>query len=189
MLRVMSLIIPAVFVALIGTSIPVRDADANAAEKCIRLIRQGNIETLINRCDVCRLASIIRSRPGNEVPVSREINVQARSDFPVPFRGPGRSRIKAERACPGDAGAPKDLMTAFDKPASEAKCVSMEQADNIGIVLINRCGECRAVAIEGVAGNGSNRTRDYMALAGGASMPVAANGYSSVGLLGEIACP
>ena len=46
MLRVMSLIIPAVFVALIGTSIPVRDADANAAEKCIRLIRQGNIETL-----------------------------------------------------------------------------------------------------------------------------------------------
>lgn len=187
MIRLLALILPAVFAALIGTSLPVQDAEA--AERCIRLIRQGNIETLINTCDVCRVASIIRSRPGNEVPVGREINVQARSDFPVPFRGPGRSRIKAERACPGEAGAPKDLMQAFDKPESEPKCVSMERADNIGIVLINRCGVCRAVAIERVNGNGGNRDRDYMALAGGARMPVSSNGFSSVGLLGEIACP
>ncbi|MEX0694940.1 MAG: hypothetical protein WD075_10875 [Rhodospirillales bacterium] len=186
MLRLLALLIPAVFIVLIGISLPVQNTEA--AERCVRLIRQGNIETLINTCDVCRVASIIRSRPGNEVPVGREINVQARSDFPVPFKGPGRSRIKAERACPGEAGAPKDLMTAFDKPESEPKCVSMERADTIGIVLVNRCGECRAVAIERVAGGG-NSSRDYMALAGGASMPVASNGYTRVGLLAEIACP
>ncbi|WNJ98327.1 hypothetical protein L2D14_10620 [Thalassospiraceae bacterium LMO-JJ14] len=162
--------------------------DAQAKSKCVRIFRQGNIETLINTCNTCVHATIIRSRPGNSVPVGREFNVQARSDFPVPFRGPGRSRITAERPCPGEKGAQKDLLESFNQPEATPKCVSMERG-NQGPVLVNKCGLCKAVAIERVTADGASRSRDYMALAGGSTIPVRANGFAGVGLLAEIDCP
>jgi hypothetical protein len=163
--------------------------DVLAKSKCVRILRQGNIETLINTCNSCVVASITRSRPGNAVPVGREYNVQARSDFPVPFKGPGRSRIKSERPCPGERGAEKNLLESFNQPDAAPKCVSMEQSDTAGVMLVNRCGLCKAVAIERFTTDGASRSRDYMALAGGSSIPVRANGFSGVGILGEIDCP
>lgn len=159
-----------------------------APNKCTRLLRQSNIETLVNTCDACQIVSIIRSRPGNSVPVGRKFHVQPGHPFLVPFRGPGRSRITAERPCPGEKGAQKDLLKAFDAPQSGPQCVSMEQGGS-GIELVNRCGECKAVAIERVSANGRDRVRDYMALSGNAKLPVSPRGFASVGLLAEIPCP
>lgn len=159
------------------------------AAKCVRIFRQGNIETLINTCNVCMVATLIRSRPGNAVPVGREFNVQPRSDFPVPFKGPGRSRVKAEWPCPGEKGGQNDLLESFNKPEAEPKCVKMERSDRYDVVLVNSCGLCKAVAIERIASNGTTRSRDYFALNGGATVPVRANGYAQVGLLAEIDCP
>ncbi len=163
-----------------------RDADA---ARCIRIIRQGNIETMVNTCNTCVVANIIRSRPGNAVPVGREFNIQPRSDFPVPFKGPGRTRINSEKPCPGERGADQDLMESFNQPKAEKKCVSMERSQRYDVVLINKCGLCKAVAIERVTADGASRSRNYMALAGGSTVPVRANGFAAVGLVGEIDCP
>ncbi len=183
MLRVGAVLLLLVILNAIGV-----DA-TDAANRCVRIHRQGNIETLINRCDVCQVATITRSRPGSEVPTGRQLNVQANSTFPVPFRGPGRSRITGQHPCKGERGGQKDLLEEFSKPNSEPKCVTMERTGNSSIALINRCGECRAVAIERVREENGQRARDYMLIVGRGRLPVRSQGYSSVGLLAEIACP
>lgn len=162
---------------------------ADAAERCLRIVRNGNVETLVNACSGCRVAALIRSRPGSEVPVSRRYNVQGRSTFPVPFRGPGRTRITSDYPCPGEGGD-KDLLSTEKAPKpGEPECVSIENARDVGIVLINRCGTCRAVAIERYTADGTGRARAYLTVAGGSRALVAANGFAKVGLLAEIACP
>lgn len=162
---------------------------ADAAKRCVRIQRQGNIETLINSCTVCQIVTITRSRPGSQVPTGRQINVQARSTFPGPFRGPGRSRITAERPCKGERGGQKDLLEEFNQPNTAPKCVNMERSPDNSVALVNTCGECRAVAIERTVASNGQRARDYVVLAGRSRIPVASRGYSSVGLLAEIPCP
>ena len=164
---------------------------ALAKSECLRIVRQGDIETLVNRCDVCRVASMIRSRPGSQVPVSRRFNVQPHSTFPVPFRGPGRTRLTSDFPCPGEPGGDKDLLdqksTANEQ--DEQKCVSMERSTQVGLVLVNRCGTCRAVAVERYTADGAGRARAYVMVSGGSSVPVNANGFARVGVLAEIPCP
>lgn len=166
---------------------------AEAADRCIRIVRQGNVETLVNTCNACRVASLIRSRPGSEVPVGRRFNVQPKSTFPVPFKGPGRTRITSDFPCPGTAGGDKDIFNSESEqqetPPGTPECVSLEQSSDVGIVLVNRCGTCRAVAIERYTADGGGRARAYLMVAGGSRAPVAANGFARVGLLAEIACP
>jgi len=164
-------------------------SDVQAKSKCVRIVRQGNIETLVNTCDICVVATIIRSRPGSQVPVGRDFNVRARADFPVPFKGPGRSRIKSEQPCRGGIGAEQDLITSFNKPTAKPECVKMERSARNGVVLVNRCSVCKAVAIQRATADGGTTSRDYFALAGNTSMPVRSNGYAQVGLLAEIDCP
>lgn len=163
---------------------------AAAANQCLRLALDGGSEVIVNMCDQCRVASIIRSRPGNDVPVGRKYNVQPKSTFPVPFRGPGRSRITSDFPCPGEAGGDQDLLNfkAAEKTAGD-KCVSMERADGDRVMLVNRCGTCRAVAIERMAEGAKSGVRDYFLITGGSRLPVEANGFSAVGLLGDIPCP
>lgn len=161
---------------------------AQAAAQCVHILRQGNYEVMVNRCNVCMVTSIFRSRPGNEVPVNREYNVQARSDFPVPFKGPGSTRIKSERPCPGENGSQPDLPKSLEQVKAEPTCVTLERAP-AGVTLINSCAQCRAVAIERVSANGGRRNRDYMLLTGKSNLPLKSEGYAQVALLGEMACP
>ena len=173
------------FLILSAVSIETVDAD----KRCVRIQRQGNIETYINSCNVCQIVTITRSRPGSQVPTGRQIHIQARSSFPGPFRGPGRSRITGVRACKGEPGGQKDLLEEFNKPNTAPKCVNMERSADKGVTLVNTCGECRAVAIERIIASNGQRARDYMVLAGRGRVPVASRGYSSVGILAEIPCP
>lgn len=161
----------------------------SAAERCIMLQRQGNIETLVNVCGVCRTVTLMRSRPGNSVPVNRTLDIQAGTTFPGPFRGPGRTRIMSDRLCPSEQGGTKNLLDTMNAPPSPAKtCVSLEQNRQQGVVLVNRCGECKAVAIERWSGSSGNRVRDYVEVAPQRTRPLSSKGFSQVGLLGEVAC-
>ncbi len=162
---------------------------ADAASQCLRLVVNGGVETLVNTCNQCRVASIIRSRPGNDVPVGRKYNVQPGSTFPVPFRGPGRSRLTSDFPCPGEPGGDNDLLNPKAQQAAAEKCVNMERGDNNAIMLVNRCGTCRAVAIERMAEGARSGNRDYFLISGGSRLPVKAEGFVSVGLLGDIPCP
>ena len=158
---------------------------ADAASKCIHIVRQGNIETLVNKCGQCMIAMMLRMRPGGAKPVTRQFPVLARSTAPIPFKGSGQSRIKSERLCPRDRG---QLEEAAKQPKSN-KCVTLEQSGSAGAILINRCGECRAAAIQRSNDNQATGVRDYLKLQSGQRTVVASLGYSSVGLLGEIPCP
>ncbi len=160
-----------------------------AAERCIQIQRQGNIETFVNVCNVCRTVSVVRARPGSGVPVNRTLNIQAGTAFPGPFRGPGRTRITSDRLCPSERGGTKNLLDQLNEPpTTQQACVTLEQNREFGVVLVNRCGQCKAVAIERWSGNDANRVRDYMEISPRKSQPVASKGFSQVGLLGEIDC-
>ena len=158
---------------------------ADAARKCIQIYRQGNIETLVNRCGQCKIAMLMRVRPGGVKPVTRQFPVMAKSTAPLPFKGPGQSRIKSERLCPRDRGQAENAK----KQPVASKCVTLEQSGDAGAVLVNRCGECRAAAIQRSNNGQASGVRDYIKLQSGQRTPIPSKGYTSVGLLAEIACP
>ena len=161
------------------------------ASRCIRIMRQGNIETLVNTCDTCLVATLTRSRPGNAVPVGREYNILAKSRFPVPFRGPGRTRVESEYPCPGTPGGQKDLLKQqqASNVSKPEKCVSIQSAQGVGVVLVNSCTECRAVALERFNTLQGPHNRDYMIVSGRNRVPVKSKGFREVALLGDISCP
>ncbi len=173
----------ATLVSLLATTTP-----SEGAERCIRIQRQGNIETLVNVCMTCIVARIIRSRPGNDVPVARQFSVQPRNTMPTSFKGPGRSRVKSERPCPGQEPPKSTLKTESTRPGAP-RCVSMTGQTPTGVVMSNNCNSCRAVAVVRVSADGNSQARDYFQIEAGKRVGVAANGYAQIGLLAEIACP
>lgn len=73
----------------------------------MRLMRDPqatNRETLANACNVCMTAKVERRRPGNEMgtPTMLDFNLPAGSRQPLPFYGPGVTRIIGESPCPGN---------------------------------------------------------------------------------------
>ncbi|MDH5187938.1 MAG: hypothetical protein OEW37_03150 [Rhodospirillaceae bacterium] len=79
-------------------------ASALPINKCIRIIKSNvGSETLVNRCNVCMKTKIERKRPGNSgsVPTMRDYTMPSGSHQPLPFKGPGGTRIVAEFPCKG----------------------------------------------------------------------------------------
>lgn len=170
--------------SICGLALVADSSQAIAAERCLHIVRQGNIEKLVNRCGQCQIATLMRMRPSGAKPVTRNFPVLARSTATLPFKGSGQSRIKSERICPRDRGKVEQAA----KQLNTAKCVTLEQVSG-GAVLINRCGECRAAAIQRSNDNQATGVRDYMTIATGQSVSVPSRGYRSVGLLADIPCP
>ena len=70
---------------------------------CVLLLPQDG-GTLINRCRACREVTLERVHSGGSIPNIRAMMLPAEAVMPMPFRGPGRIRIIAERACPPPPG-------------------------------------------------------------------------------------
>lgn len=89
---------------ILSTMAFVDTANAIAINKCIRLIRNPQVgsEIIVNTCRKCMTAKIQRKRPGGVTgtPTQREFNLQPGTQLPLPFRGPGQTRIKREAPCP-----------------------------------------------------------------------------------------
>ena len=82
----------------------VEKANAIPVNKCARIIKSSvGSEILVNRCDVCMKIKVERKRPGNvgAVPTMRDYTMPAGSKQPLPFKGPGGTRISSESACKG----------------------------------------------------------------------------------------
>jgi hypothetical protein len=100
-----------VLVSLVLSTVMIAEA-ANAVpiNQCLRLIRspQGGQEILVNRCSQCMTAQVTRTRPSGVqgTPTQRDYNMQGGSQMPLPFRGPGYTRITGEMPCPS-ARAPR----------------------------------------------------------------------------------
>ena len=151
----------------------------NIATKCTRLVRSGNSEALVNTCGTCRVVGVIRKRAGIATPVRREFSLPARSRFPVPFRGPGRSRITSDIPCKGKKTT----------PAQGEKCVTLEQRGQGNVVLVNSCGTCRGVAVQRVNKTGRPLGLEAYKLFPQAVARVAPKGAAKVTIAGEVACP
>lgn len=78
-------------------------ADAMAINRCLRLLQDSaGRETVLNTCAPCMTVKVERQRPGQAMgtPSQREFNMPGGSSMPLPFRGPGTTRIMSEAPCP-----------------------------------------------------------------------------------------
>lgn len=89
--------------ALVMT-LAVGEAQAMALNRCVKIVRdpQVNRETLVNTCNQCLTAKVERRRPGNDsgTPNMRDFTLLPGAAQPLPFLGPGSSRILNEAPCP-----------------------------------------------------------------------------------------
>ena len=163
--------------------------EAGVSQRCARLVPTGGREVIINECATCRIVNIIRKRPGNSAPFTRSYNVQPNTTFPVPFRGPGRSRVTSVRACKGGIGAAENLLDKNPKKKAAATCVDLKRNKAGAIVLANSCAACKAALIERTGGRIAKAKRQAYKIGPLSATEVPQLGASKVGLVGTIDCP
>jgi len=162
------------------------------APQCARTYAQGHSEFVVNICDTCRRVAITRRRIGaNGPPVMRTYDLRPKSKFPLPFKGPGRSRVTSDVPCRDEAGGGQDILNPGKGRREETpqKCVSMQATAKSGVVLINQCGECRAAAVERYSRTGSSMGREFYKVRSRGTTRVAPKGAARVGFLADVACP
>ncbi len=157
-------------------------SEAKSAFNCVRVVRDASGDMLENGCAGCRLVSVQRARPGAAAPTSQTLTVPERTRHPLPFLGPGHTRITAERPCPGAAPEP---LQASD--ASARKCVRLLKTRTGNAALINPCKACRAVKVEFVD-NAGNRTHRAFAIAARSPMSFPAIGLAKARILADAPC-
>ncbi|NQV98869.1 MAG: hypothetical protein HQ483_04170 [Rhodospirillales bacterium] len=156
------------------------------ASSCVRLLRRGNDETLVNTCNSCQIVGVTRKRRGIAIPVRRSFNVQGGTTFPMPFRGPGNSRITSTQACQDDAADARDS----DKVKTGSNsCLELKQATGGKVMLVNACGSCRAAAIQRMSRSGQILNREAFKLSPNDATAVVSQGAAKVSIIADIACP
>ena len=159
-------------------------ADGARLGNCARVVRHASGDMVENKCVSCRLVSVQRTRPGANKPTSRTVTVPKRARQPLPFLGPGRTRITADRACPG--AAPEPLRA--DKVSSpDQKCVRLLKTRAGGAALVNPCQVCRTVKVEFIDTAG-NRTHRAFAIAPRSPMGFPATGLAKARILTDAPC-
>jgi len=163
-----------------------------AAERCTRVVHDGGTEYIVNACNACRVVNIRRKRRGIPMPIMRTYNVQARSKFPVSFKGPGKSRISSEVPCKGEAGAGTNIMDPKSRAAGQQtpqkQCVTLKGTPGGNVVLINNCASCRGAAVERYAANGKPMGRQAYKLNPLSVIPIKSKGAAQVGYLADVPC-
>lgn len=152
--------------------------------KCARVVRDASGDVVENRCLSCQLVSVQRTRPGAGKPTSQTITVPKTSRQPLPFLGPGRTRITAERTCPGTAPEP---IRADAVSAAGQKCVRFLMSRDGRASLINPCKACRAVKVEFVDIAG-NRTHRAFSIAPRSPLKFPAKGLVKARILTDTPC-
>tara|TARA_E500000331_G_scaffold344358_1_gene380488 strand:+ start:994 stop:1467 length:474 start_codon:yes stop_codon:yes gene_type:complete len=153
---------------------------------------KGHSEAVINTCDTCRRVAIQRRRVGaSGAPVMRTYDLQPKSKFSLPFKGPGRSRVTSDVPCRGDLGGGSDLLNPGkgQRKNTQKQCVYLQGTKNNKVLLINRCSRCRAAAVARYSRSGKSLGRQFYKLAGGARTRIAPKGAARVGYLIDIPCP
>lgn len=87
-------------IAAFASLLPFAAAASAPPQPCVFLLPDRGGEALINRCMGCREVTLERERSGVGAPTVRALMLPGEAMTPGPFRGPGRTRILGERACP-----------------------------------------------------------------------------------------
>lgn len=167
---------------LIGISGSFWGSSAHAGQ-CVSIAHKNGQEILTNSCGSCRVVDIERRRPGTSKPTSHTYTLPTGAPLPLSFRGPGATRIGAERPCDNTA-PPQGNANADDGKA----CVSFQQSPSAGPIMLNGCNSCRLVVVERVNATGGERHNRY-SLVGNSYVPVRADGAASARIVSDGPCP
>lgn len=156
-----------------------------AAAGCIRHLRSGGGEVLVNSCSQCMVVSVTRNRRGIPAPQIRSFHVQGGHTFSLPFRGPGKSSLGSIFPCDqANIVKPETLNKA------EEKCIQLQTDQKLGAVyLVNSCRDCRAASVVRMASNGQPLGRQSYIIGAKGNLRLASNGAAQVGLISEEGCP
>jgi hypothetical protein len=146
-------------------------------------------EKLVNLCQSCRMATVMRSRTASQTPVSRQFSLRPRSEFDLPFKGPGRTRITVDTACEGTPGASPNLAAEAEAAAAEAqKCMRLTPSPEGGLQLVNGCTGCRTAEVRRIDARAKNYADESFSVPGGKAAPVPPKGYAHAVVIAEAAC-
>ncbi|MGB0670628.1 MAG: hypothetical protein ACPGNT_03975 [Rhodospirillales bacterium] len=121
-------------------------APANAAPlSCVNLVSNQGRPTLINRCNECRIATLERKRPGDQVPITRHYTMPASAKVEGIYHGSGRARITDDRSCSEPTAESADANGV--QSADGQNCIGLQATDS-GMVAINSCNACRVAVVE-----------------------------------------
>lgn len=158
-------------------------AAAEAQKSCIRLQIGEMRKVLLNVCSACRTIKVEHKRPGAATPIFRNYTMGPTSRLPLPFRGPGRTRIVAEGACPRPGG--DSAQGATEKEGGT--CVRLVNARGGKMALVNQCKTCRSVVAERID-QGGRRTQQTVVVAGRAAVPLAREGAAQARIVSQRPC-
>ncbi len=164
----------------VAVTLALTPALAIGISQCVTLAGGSGNKRLINRCPVCRVVKVERTRPGASAPVYRKFTLPRNSRISVSLYGPGRSRVVSDTPC---AGADKRNRQIVSKAGT---CVRFNRKGD-GLVLVNSCQVCRSVMLERTNKNGSRKNQSF-AIAPRTIVPVAARGSVSAKILNEMTC-
>jgi len=154
------------------------------ASQCVIMEKRSGRDVLVNRCGECRVVQVKRKRPGSKPASIRDLTLAGKSETPLSFRGPGRTRIASDISCAQDRKS-KD---APEKPKVTAKqCLRLHFQKGVGMVMVNACDTCRKAVVERIYDRGR---RNMVNIAVGANfyVKVPAEGASQARIVNEKSC-
>lgn len=155
-----------------------------AGSKCARVQSVSGFETLINNCNACMNIQVIRDRAGVASATMRTFKMFKKGEFPLPFKGSGRTRIVSEESCGGSTAQERES----DKSvAQHTKTCVIPVRTVKGMAMANTCGECRTFVIERMFENGERSNKSY-ALMGEQSLALKSEGATRAEIIHEAAC-
>lgn len=161
---------------------------AAEAKGCIRLVRSGGQEMLVNTCTSCKVVQVTRERRNTLGPPNlRSFKVFKNGKYILPFKGPGRTRVGVEEPCSSPSRQSIDPNEQLVDGSDTMLCVRAVSVKGRGVMLANKCNTCRAVVVERTK-SGQSPTREAMTLPGRSVTPFNARGYSGGRLLKEGGC-
>ena len=159
----------------------------NAKERKSLIVKRSSYQEFIfNRCEVCRVGTVIRSRPGSSVPSSRTYNIQARTNIVIPFKGPGASRLTRDSACEGQPGGPTNLLDTKNSNTNQ-NCLKLVRKNN-KVNLVNSCSSCRKGAVIRMDRSGQQKKIAGYALGANQIKQLPSDGFSHIRLLIDKKC-
>jgi hypothetical protein len=152
-----------------------------SATQCIAQVRDVRGETLINRCGECRLVDIQHQRRGGGFLTKRSYRIPGKTSQPLPFKGPGSTRIVSDTACESENSA------ATEPRIRGAECGKLIKRPDGRPALINTCSACRGVVLERTMETGQTLRQVYT-LGGRAIIPINLRGAVQLEVVGELSC-
>ena len=149
------------------------------ALSCVRLAKRSGREIVVNTCGACRVVKVSRKRPGSNPASSRSYTLARSSSMPLPFRGPGRTRLLGHSPCRGKEAPVAEV--------SDRRCVGLRKNGKGKTVLVNGCQVCRTVKLERIHATGQRSIQTYT-IARNAYVPAPPRGAKEARVLSDRNC-